>query len=209
MTTQRRTYVTMFLVATTAVAFILFGVRQAPNAAPDGAKPQTKLAVLNLSYVVKNCKKWKQYEEEYKTKCNAVDDEIKRIKAAVDLKSQQASKAMDKDSRKALRIEANDLLNRMSKRVEEAKNQLAVLEKDRLAKVYIDIRSASEGYAKANGIELVMQCWDGKTDQVNDEAIIAIKCEQKSLYPLYVAPGMDISKEIVAMLNEEKASDGK
>jgi Skp family chaperone for outer membrane proteins len=209
MTTQRRTYVTMGFTALAAIGFMLFGMRQAPTAAPAPAKPQTKVAVLNLSYVMKNYKKWKQLQEQYKTKQDAFETEVRQIKAAVDLKQQQAATAEDIDRRKALKNEVQDLLNRMSERTEEGKKQLGELEKEAFAKTYVDIRSASETYAKANGIELIMHCRDGTPEQQNDTAIIAIKYEQTCLYPLYVAPGMDISKEIVAMLNDEKAPDDK
>ena len=54
--------------------------KETPKAVPAlPPEPQTKVAVMNLSYVIKNYKKWETFQNDYKTKLEAFDKKLKPL----------------------------------------------------------------------------------------------------------------------------------
>ncbi len=179
------------------------------NAKPTLAlpsQPQTKVAVVNMSYVMKSYKKWTALKQDHKKMVDQLEVELKSMQDAFDAKQKLLETTNDYATRKMLRKEVEDLLKRTNEKGDEAKKTFADLEAKSIAVIYKDIQAVSERYAKSHGIELVMHFNDGTTeDEVNTSINIRRKMYEGALFPLYTTPGMDISKEVIALLNKEKA----
>jgi Skp family chaperone for outer membrane proteins len=209
MTTNRRSWVTMGFMALTAIGFVLIGMRQAPTAAPDAVKPQSRVAVLNLNYVMKHYKKWEKYGEVYKKKMDGIDEEIKALNVKVDALMKEKATA-DADCREQLRIQIVNVQDIMEARIRTAKKELEDLESEHFPEIYKGVELVAKRYATEHGVQMVIHFSDGTTEkEANTFTKIRWKMGQGALFPIYLAPGVDISKEIVAMLNEEKAPDDK
>jgi Skp family chaperone for outer membrane proteins len=202
MTARRSIWIVLGSLGLMAVGFALHAD---PKASPaPSTEPQIKAAVLNLSYVIKNYKKWKDFQEEYKKKLEGYDDQLKSMKKAYDEKDQLARTTEDAAARKALIEDLENLSNRMKEITDEGKKVLADIETKQFSEIYKEVKVAAERHSKAHGIEIVMHYNDGTTeDEVNNPNNVGRKMGQGALFPLYVAPGVDISKEVLAALNKE------
>jgi Skp family chaperone for outer membrane proteins len=202
MTARRSTWFVLSSLSFMAVGFALHA--NPKDSSAPAAKPQVKGAVLNLSYVIKNWKKWKEFQEEYKKKLEGYDDQLKSMKKARDDKDQLARNTADAAAREALIEEMDNLSKRMKEITDEGKKTLEEIESKQFADVYKAVTDAAARHAKAHGIEVVMHYNDGTNeDEINNPKNVARKLGQGALFPIYLAPGVDISKELVAALNEE------
>jgi Skp family chaperone for outer membrane proteins len=166
-------------------------------------QPQTKVAVLNLSYVIKNYKKWVAFQEEYKKKLEGYDAELNKMKKDYETKDAEAKKITDKGMQEKLAKDMRDLRNQMQEKTEDGKKALAEMEATQFSTIYKDVQNIAERYARSRGIELIMHYNDGTTDaEVNNPVNIGRKMSQGGCFPLYVTPGMDISKDVLTYLNQ-------
>jgi Skp family chaperone for outer membrane proteins len=175
---------------------------------PAAPQPQTKVAVLNLSYVIKNYKKWEAFQADYKKKLEGFDAQLKPMKDDYEkyekeIKKPEVSAATKEDYGKKMR----EIQRVMQDKAEDYKKVLAEFEANSFTTIYNDVKYWTERYARAKGIELVMHYNDGTTEaEVNAATNIGRKMGQGACFPLYVAEGMDISKQVVAYLNQAVTS---
>jgi Skp family chaperone for outer membrane proteins len=181
------------------------GATPPKTATPAAAapQPQTKVAVMNLSYVIKNYKKWMAFQEEYKKKLEGYDAQLKTLKEQYESKEKELAKMTDAGMKEKLAKDMRELRNQMADKTEDGKKALADMEATQFSTIYKDVQNMTERYAKSRGIELVMHYNDGTTDaEVNNPVNIGRKMSQGGCFPLYVTPGMDISKDVLAYLNQ-------
>jgi Skp family chaperone for outer membrane proteins len=87
---------------------------------------------------------------------------------------------------------------------DEAKKVLGKKSDEQMVILYKDIQSVAERYAKAHDIELVLHWNEATTEEdLFSPLNVARKMQAGTCMPVYVAPGMDISKEVVAILNDK------
>jgi Skp family chaperone for outer membrane proteins len=183
--------------------------KEIPKAAPAiPEKPQTKVAVMNLAYVVKSYNKWKTFQTDYKARLDEFDKKLKPQKDQYEEFEKDLKKAdVDAGTRKEIEKKMRDTEHALKEQAEEYKQILADFEGESFKTIYSDVNNMAERYAKSHGIELVMHFNDGTTeDQLNATGNIGRKMGLGALFPVYVTPGMDISKEVLALLNKEAAS---
>jgi Skp family chaperone for outer membrane proteins len=177
------------------------------GAAAVTPQPQSKVAVLNLSYVIKNYKKWTTFQTEYKAKLEAYDGELKKLKGQLDLKQQNLPK-VDPGQKEQMEREMRDIQRAMQDKTEDGKKALAEMEAKQFSTIYKDVQDMTTRYAKSRNIEIVMHYNDGTTEaEVNNPMNIGRKMGQGACFPLYTAPGIDISQDVLAYLNQAVASE--
>jgi Skp family chaperone for outer membrane proteins len=172
----------------------------APAAAPQ---PVTKIAVLNLSYVIKNYAKWKSFQDAYKTKLETYDGELKKMKDSLEQKQKDLQNVkIDAGVKEQTERQMRDIQRAMQDKTEDGKKALADMEAKQFTTIYSDVRDMSERYARSRNIELVMHYNDGTTPaEVNAPMNIGRKMGQGACFPLYSAPGIDISEDVLKYLN--------
>jgi Skp family chaperone for outer membrane proteins len=180
--------------------------KTAPPAAPQ--PPQTKVAVLNLSYVIKNYKKWETFQTDYKAKLESFDKQLEPMKKQLESWDKERSKADVNAATKAdIEKKMREIQFTMQGKADDYKKVLAELEGNSFTTIYNDVKNMTERFAKARGIELVMHYNDGTTDaEINMPSNIGRKMGQGACFPLYVTPGMDISQDVLKYLNAALAA---
>lgn len=190
------------------------------------AQPRTRIALLNLTYVIKNYDKYNQFQVEIKKMIEPFKSRDQELREELEELGVQAEKMKEPLSpivpAKAEQIEgtlppksASKLPEDVEKRVKvlrreiednsaEAKQVLGKRSDREMQVLFQDVAEAARRYARANDIELVLHYNDAVTKADYDSAQnIGRKLNTGSLCPLYSVPGMDISKELVKQLNEE------
>lgn len=174
-----------------------------PAARPAYSEPRTRIALLNLAYVIKNYEKttvfqseikleFKKYEERAQFKTKQIEELQKH---AADAKTTPDQKEADQREYLKLKREIEDINS-------EAKQILGKKTDEQMVILYRDIQDAAARYAVAHNYEAVFHYIDAITqaDYFSPGAIVR-KIQQPGLMPLYQTPGLDISQQVVMSLN--------
>jgi Skp family chaperone for outer membrane proteins len=169
------------------------------------AAPRTKIALLNLTYVISYYEKYKAYKEEMKSMAKPYEERIKAVQLQMEaLRAELVSK--DKpptDARKAeiekagakLKFEMDDANN-------DAKQALAKQAGKQMVLLYQEVQSAARAYAASHDFDLVLQYNEPlEKDAYYGEANVERKMSAGALIPLYYSGNMEISQDVLGMLN--------
>ena len=90
----------------------------------------------------------------------------------------------------------------------KSKKVLGAMSDEQMKAIYQDVTDAAKNYAVAHNLDLVLHYNDATTRQDYQSAVnIARRVQTVALMPLYATPGMDISEELVKILNEKAKKD--
>jgi Skp family chaperone for outer membrane proteins len=182
------------------------GVRPASASAPAPSGGKTRVAILNLKYVVTNYRKWSTLQDQYKADLKVFEDKIVPLKGNFDalLKAVQDNKFTDPKfpNKEAAEKEMRRLKNQMQDIDEEAKTTLMKKQGDMMVSIYNEVAGAVGRFAQANDIDLVVHYNDGTTPvEMNSMDNIYRKINTGACTPVFWKPDVDISKSIVDTLN--------
>jgi len=179
---------------------------QQPGTAPGApafAEPRTRIALINLAYVIKNYKKTETFQAEIKAEFQAYEGRAKAkqtqmeqlAKHASDPKTTPDQREADQREMTKLKREVEDLNN-------EAKGNLGKKGDEQMVILYREIQDAAQRYAMAHNYDLVLHYIDATTQaDYYAPGSIARKLQSPACMPMYQAPGLDISREVVIALN--------
>jgi Skp family chaperone for outer membrane proteins len=87
----------------------------------------------------------------------------------------------------------------------EAKDQYTKKNEEQMLICYREVMESARRYAKAHDIELVMHYNDVPPENPDfyNPVNVSRKIQAGACIPMYIAPGIDITKEITAELNEK------
>lgn len=195
------------------VAIILGASRLwAENQAKKPA-PRTRIGLLNLTCVIKNYNKYKQFQEEIKEFVVPFRDRdaelrarLNKLKAQVEKPSLVPAKGEDNDAkstREELEEKAREIQRKIEDNSQKAKKKLGKRSDDEMKILYKDVEEAVERYATAHGLELVLHYNDATTkEDFESPQNLARKLNTGALMPIYMVSGIDISTEILDDLNQ-------
>ncbi len=197
-----------------ALGALVYGGRMWVQAAPLPARkaekaPQTRIALLNLTYVLKNYQKFVKFQEEMK---EAIDPFGKRDRELKEKVEELAKQLQDEKLPQKQRGEVEKKRKQLQKEIEDnqaaAKEFLGKKGDEQMKILYMDIAGVCERHAKAHGIDLVLHYNDATTNEdLLSPQNIARKLQAGTLMPVYAAEGLDISKDIVEALNKKEKAD--
>jgi Skp family chaperone for outer membrane proteins len=180
------------------------GAQTGATGAPAATQTRSRIALVNLSHVIKNYDKFKGYMEEMKTASKPFRDREEKIKKDAEVLVNE-SKAPTVTAERKETIEKN--LKTLKRAYEDLSNEAGVFmgkkQEQQFVIVYGDVRNAAERYAVAHAYDMVLHY----NDAVNPQEYwsgqnVARKIQAGALIPLYYAGGVDISAEIIKMLND-------
>lgn len=176
--------------------------------------PRTRIAIYNLTYVIKNYDKYKRFQDEikeyvrpYQKRDAELKEQLKELRGQAEISSLVPTKGEDRDEKTA-KEELEDKAKKIQRKIEEnaemIKKKLGAKSDEQMKIVYIQVVSAAQEYAKSHGLDLVMQYNDATTPEDYLSAqTIARKLNASGLMPAYLKTSMDISGDLVKRLNED------
>jgi RNA polymerase sigma factor (sigma-70 family) len=182
----------------------------APDPEPEAAARavadvRTRVALLNMSYVIKNYNEFKALQEAVKKQATFYKDRVDVARGRIDRWSKElATPGLTADAKVGLEMDIRAERRKMEDDMQEAKQKMAKLSDDQTIVLYRKVQEAVERYARAYDIDLVLHYNDATPDNKDyyNPANVARKMQAGSFTPLYWKAGMDISKAVVAMLNQ-------
>jgi Skp family chaperone for outer membrane proteins len=181
--------------------------RQKPAGAP---RRHTRLAILNLKYVVMNYGKWKDFTDRLKSSYQTYEQKAQALNGQMEAMKKQLQAATDQETREKLAQDGKNIERQMQDLSDQAKRTLAKDEQEEMVIVYKEVAAAVASYAEAHDIDLVMQYNDGINDaEMNSANNIGRKMMTGPCTPLYYRErGMDISQDILEILNSRLKGSG-
>ena len=176
--------------------------------------PRTRIALINLSQVIKGYHKYQDFQTEIKDDIKKFQDKNREIQdnlSAVQktLADATATAAQKIDGEKQVR----DLKRQLEDLNSEAKTTLGKKSDNQMVFLYKEVQQAAQRYAQAHDIEMVLHYNDAdeKTTEAEywSSANVARKMQAGALMPVYIAPGLDVSAEIIETLNASRRTEKK
>jgi outer membrane protein len=185
-------------------ALILTG-RSWSDTEKPAPKPKTRIGVVNLAFVVKNYEKFPLFQQEIQEAAKPFQEKDAKYKKEAEELTREAQDPQTTPARRAaIEKKLKTLQRKAEDNKSEAQQALARKQERQLKALYEDVEAATRRYATARGLELVLHYNDAITQaDLKSPQNITGKMQQRGCMPLYSAPGIDISKEIVAALNKD------
>jgi Skp family chaperone for outer membrane proteins len=175
--------------------------QQGTPAAAD-PPPTMKMRFVNLQHVLKNYKRMETLRQETAELFKQYDAQIKQLQDLIDARTKQLQDPTLADKRDALEKEVRRLTREKQDKTEEAKVALDKKQGELIVLVYKEVDDAVRTYCRQSNIELVLHYNDAVTESDrNNPQNIARKMTQGACMPLYMTSSLDISQEIVGVLN--------
>jgi Skp family chaperone for outer membrane proteins len=176
--------------------------------------PRTRIGLVNLKYVVTNYDKYKQFREEMKAviePCQKRDAELRskleELRKKVENPSllQTAGKDRNgKSEKEKLEKKVKEIQREIEENKETITKKLGKRSDDQMKVIYKDMMEATQSYATTHDLDLVLHYNDAIThEDFLSAQNIARKLNTGGLMPLYSKEEMDISQDLVAMLNQK------
>jgi Skp family chaperone for outer membrane proteins len=177
--------------------------QQSGGAPAAPSPPRTRIALLNMTYVMKYYAKFKSYQDELKQILQPFQDKDKALRAQADaiVKESSATGKSAADVEK-LQKDLKDVKRAIEDNDQAARVLLGKRSDEQMKVLYLDVVDAASRYARAHDFELVLHYNDAVTrEDFLSPANIGRKLQNGALMPLYAVQGLDISREVVENLN--------
>jgi outer membrane protein len=189
------------------VAALLGVSRLGADGKGEKAKPaslRTRIGLVNLYYVVRNYEKYKDFQEALKDLGKPYEEQAKEWQAEIEKLNKELQAPDTTPEEKASIQKTLEKLNRhLLENQAEVKNAAGKRSAEAMLAIYLEMEETVARVAKSRGLDLVLSYTDGTTEtEVFNLQNVARKMQNGALIPLYVAPGMDISKDVAKALNQ-------
>ena len=175
------------------------------GAAQPAAPLRTHVAVLNLTYVIKNYVKYQRFNDEIKSIIEPFQKKDTDLRQKLeDLKKQAAGLPRQGQSAQGEELEkqAREIQRQLEDNAAEIKMKASKRSDDEMKILYLDVCNAAQRYAQSHDFDMVLHYNDAVTEQDFFSAHnIARKLNTGALMPLYIQRNMDISEDVVKILN--------
>jgi Skp family chaperone for outer membrane proteins len=173
-----------------------------PRSAP-AAEPKTKVALFNLTYVIKNYEKFKAFQEDLKASVapfQLKDTTLKTEGQKLTTELQQPT--TKEDRREQIEKRLTELKRLIDDNKGDANKTLVKKQEQQLTILYQEVRAVVEKVAMSRGFEMVLHFNDATTQQEYWSAPnIQRKMQAGALMPMYWVESLNISVDIVTTLN--------
>jgi Skp family chaperone for outer membrane proteins len=167
------------------------------------AEPKTKVALINLTYVIKNYKKFTTFQDEIKSSVSPFQVNDTKYKQEGEKLAKELQQPTTKDERREQIEKRIVVLKRLiDDNKVEANKTLTKKQEEQLKILYMDVRQVVERVAQSRGFEMVLHFNDAvePRDYWNPQNI-ARKMQAGALMPMYYTGALDISNDVVQTLN--------
>jgi Skp family chaperone for outer membrane proteins len=184
---------------------------QTPNnstaASPSASPTGTRIAILNITYVLKNYAKYQHFQEEMKGIVDPFQKKHESLQQQLQELQKQAAALPRQQSEQGAELEkkGREIQRQMEDNKNEIQLRLGKRSDEEMKILYMDVYQAVQGYAASHHYDLVLHYNDAITQEDFLSAQnIARKLNTGALMPLYTSrnQSLDISQDIVKLLND-------
>jgi RNA polymerase sigma factor (sigma-70 family) len=174
---------------------------EAAKAAPES---RTRIALLNMSYVIKHYDEYKVLQETVKKQVTFFQERVNASRTRIERWSQElTAPGLNAEKRDWLERDIKAEQRKVQDDQEEAKRMVGKLSDDQTVALYKKVQDAASRYARAHDIDLVLHYSDTTPDDRDyySPTNVTRKIQAGTFMPLYWKPEIDISKAVVRAMN--------
>lgn len=184
------------------LAFMVFGLAygvstRSTTANPAGEPRASRIAVINMTQVVKSSKLFIQSREELKGHISSIESEAKELAAGIKELDERLSKLQQGtvayDDVESVRDKKQTEFEEFRKAFQQ---RILQLESEIYVEVHRSVVEAVAKYADAEGIDLVIQYNPDQGDETKPEKIM-----ESLKRPVIYQKNLDITDKVIAILN--------
>jgi Skp family chaperone for outer membrane proteins len=176
--------------------------------------PRTRIGLVNLTYVISSYDKFNQYKEAMKKVVEPYQTRDTELRSKLEqLRKQAADPSLvptagkdreEKAKKEELEEKAKKIQREMEDNKEKIKNMLGKRSDAEMKVIYKDVMEATQSYATTHDLDLVLHYNDAinEVDFLSAQNI-ARKLNTGALMPLYSKQEMDVSQDLVSLLNQK------
>jgi Skp family chaperone for outer membrane proteins len=190
---------------TLGVAICVSSMTRAQQPAAGGGTLNTRIALINLAQVFKNYDKVKAFSAENRKMLEPYSEKAKGIQQQIEAHTKELEK---KDLPEAKRFEYEKNLKSWQRQMEDVSNDAKMIyakkNEEQMLIVYKEVMDMAQRYAVAHGFELVMHFNDVPIESASEyynPMNVSRKIQAGACIPMYIAPGMEITKQVYEALN--------
>lgn len=170
---------------------------------PATPAPTTKVAVMNITYVVNNYDKFKTYKEEIKQAVDPFQKKDAEYKAKGEALAKEAQQpTVTPEKREGIEKQLKDLQRQVEDNKVEAQKAVGKRQEQQLYTLYLDVWTVANKVAQARGYDMILT-YNDATEQKEAWSAqnIARKMQLGALFPIYYNPALDVSADVLQTLN--------
>jgi len=182
-------------------AAMYFGTKLwAQPARPAGAAG-TRVAMLNLRWVIKNYAKYQDFIAEMKNQEKTFVTTMETKQKQLEALAKEAEK-LEGPARDAKEQEMRSVQHDMEELKLKVRKEVGQRSNDEMVKVYKEVRDAAYRHAQSQGFDLVLH-FEGPADskEVDSPVLVMRNINAGGCVPLYWNPSLDISGHVLNALN--------
>ncbi len=181
----------------------LWAQSTAPSVPAKPAAARTKIALLNLTYVISYYHKYQAYKEEMKTIAKPFEDQIKGKQAELEAFRKEATTPGTATARvEELTKQAKVLQREMEDISNDAKTKLAKKAEGQMVELYREVQDAARRYAASHDFDMVLQYNEPiEKDAYYTAQNVERKMGAGALIPMHYSNENEISYEVMNTLN--------
>jgi Skp family chaperone for outer membrane proteins len=186
-----------------------FGSKLWAKPAPPAGTASTRVALLNLRWVIKNYDVYKRFMESMKKEEKEFVDAMQVKQKQLEALAKQAENLVGQQ-REAKEREMKDLQREMEELKTSVRKAVGSKSNEAMVKVYKAVREAATQHAKANGFALVLH-FEGAAEEkeVDSDVLIQRNMNSGGAVPLYWDESLNISVPVLEALNKAARAGGK
>lgn len=173
---------------------------------------RNKIAVFNMSEVIKGYKRWQEFEQQRNSGLKDQQGKFDKFKLEIGNKQADLAKLSPTDTAGRDKIERDiRLIERQAGDLrDEIGKQYQKWEQDQITLIYKEIESVAADIARAYNVELILHYTDPVTPEEKYHPMnLARKLQSSGITPIFMAGGIDISKWMLDNLNRRYEAIGK
>jgi Skp family chaperone for outer membrane proteins len=196
-----------FAGCTTLAMVVYFGTnllraQTAPAKVPiQGTEQRSRIALLNLHHVVKNYQKAVALNNEMKEVFTPL--QVKTKAKTTQLEALNKEGQMKPEMRETIEKQMRVLKRELEDLSNEAQALIGKKQDEQVVLIYREVQEAAQRVAVAHGYDMVLHYNDPTTSaEYWSAGNIVRKMQAGACMPIYFAPGIDISADVVNALNQ-------
>jgi RNA polymerase sigma factor (sigma-70 family) len=186
--------------------------RPQDEAAPVAPQGRTRVALLNMNYVIKNYDEYKVLHESVAKQVAFYEERHKASRARIEEWTRElADPNVGERTKEGLALDLRAERRKIEDDQAEAKRKISEMTDAQTVALYRKVQETADRWARAHDIDLVLQYNDVTPDHKDyfTPANVTRRMQAGGCTPLSWKPELDISKAVVAAMNANYRGPGK
>jgi Skp family chaperone for outer membrane proteins len=188
-----------------AVVVLLAAINGIWSRSPEKAGRNTRTGLVNMAYILKSWSKPNQLNKEMQEFYKPMQEKAERLEEQMrEVQKELREPSLPQEKRDPLQKRLQQLTEAIQQNSKSAREALQEKNNKNMVAISAALETATRRYAEVHDLDVVMCYADAFTAEDRQNPVrVELKLKSAACWPIFAAAGVDISKEIVALLESE------